>query len=181
MPKEEIFISVDIEASGPVPGTYSMLSIGACLVDDPHQSFYQELKPLNTNAEPDALRVCKLNMATLEKTGEKPEIAMEHFRKWVLSVSRGGTPVLVAFNAPFDWMFLHYYFLTFVGNDPFGFSALDIKAYYMGMKNTSWAGTSKSRLDRRFALKNPLTHNALQDAIDQAELFRKMLLVNKPN
>ena len=28
----DTYISVDIEASGPVPGEYSMLSLGACVV-----------------------------------------------------------------------------------------------------------------------------------------------------
>ncbi|SSH65668.1 Uncharacterised protein [Klebsiella pneumoniae] len=28
--EKEIFVSVDVEASGPIPGKYSMLSIGAC-------------------------------------------------------------------------------------------------------------------------------------------------------
>ena len=48
-PKSEIYISVDVEASGPIPGEYSLLSIGACLVGQPDQSFYVELKPLNDN------------------------------------------------------------------------------------------------------------------------------------
>jgi ribonuclease T len=32
MNEREIYFSVDIEASGPIPGEYSMLSLGACLV-----------------------------------------------------------------------------------------------------------------------------------------------------
>ena len=35
MAKKEVFISVDIEASGPIPGEYDLLSIGMCLVDQP--------------------------------------------------------------------------------------------------------------------------------------------------
>src|SRR4030066_70658 len=34
MADNELYISVDIEASGPCPPAYSMLSIGACLVGD---------------------------------------------------------------------------------------------------------------------------------------------------
>jgi hypothetical protein len=36
--KKEIFVSVDVEASGPIPGEYSLLSIGACHVDKPDQN-----------------------------------------------------------------------------------------------------------------------------------------------
>lgn len=31
--KREVFVSVDIETAGPIPGEYSLLSIGACDVD----------------------------------------------------------------------------------------------------------------------------------------------------
>jgi hypothetical protein len=33
------YVSVDIEASGPIPRRYSMLALGACLVDDPARTF----------------------------------------------------------------------------------------------------------------------------------------------
>lgn len=45
--KDEEFISVDIEASGPIPGEYSMLSIGACQVDNIDNAFYVELRPIS--------------------------------------------------------------------------------------------------------------------------------------
>ena len=37
--KSEIFVSIDVETSGPIPGEYSLLSIGACLVSDPDTTF----------------------------------------------------------------------------------------------------------------------------------------------
>jgi hypothetical protein len=37
--KREIFISVDVETAGPIPGEFSLLSIGACDVDDESRSF----------------------------------------------------------------------------------------------------------------------------------------------
>jgi len=46
---EEVYISVDIEASGPIPGEYSMLSLGACVVENPTKTFYIEFKPINKN------------------------------------------------------------------------------------------------------------------------------------
>ena len=51
---EEIYISVDVETAGPIPGEYSMLSIGACVADNSDYSFYVELKPINDNADPAA-------------------------------------------------------------------------------------------------------------------------------
>ena len=46
--RPECFISVDIETAGPVPAKYAILSIGACLVEDPEQTFYVELMPEHT-------------------------------------------------------------------------------------------------------------------------------------
>ena len=40
--------------------------------------------------------------------------------------------MFVGFNASFDWSFVNWYFHKFVGTNPFGVAALDIKAYYMG-------------------------------------------------
>ena len=44
----ELLISVDVETAGPNPSQYSLLSIGACLVDEPDQKFYIELTPVGT-------------------------------------------------------------------------------------------------------------------------------------
>ena len=51
---KELFISVDIEASGPVPGTYSMLALGACVVTNCQDRFYVELKPISQASVPAA-------------------------------------------------------------------------------------------------------------------------------
>ncbi|WP_268747167.1 hypothetical protein [Sphingobium sp. Ant17] len=37
--KREIFVSVDVETAGPIPGEYSLLSIGACSVFAPEEAF----------------------------------------------------------------------------------------------------------------------------------------------
>ena len=33
----DLFVSVDVETAGPIPGEYSLLAIGACLVDAPEK------------------------------------------------------------------------------------------------------------------------------------------------
>ena len=48
----ETFISVDVEASGPTPGEFSLLSIGACVVGAASEQFYVELKPITRNHDP---------------------------------------------------------------------------------------------------------------------------------
>ena len=42
--ENECFISVDIEAAGPTPADFSMLSLGACVVGKCDEEFYMELR-----------------------------------------------------------------------------------------------------------------------------------------
>lgn len=169
----EKYISVDIETSGPIPGEYSMLTIGACLVDADDVTFQAMLKPLNRNAVPDAMRITGLSLDDLERTGQDPAAAMSSFRNWIAQAAQDGTkPVFVGLNAPFDWSFVNYYFHRLLGDNPFGFAALDIKALYMGATGCMWDETGSSRMAERLHPKRRGTHDALEDALYQAELFR---------
>jgi DNA polymerase III epsilon subunit-like protein len=175
-PKREVFISIDVETSGPIPGEFSLLSIGACHVDDEAISFSCELKPINGNADPKALEVSGLSLETLARTGRTPKDAMRNFATWIReTIGDDATPVFVGFNAPFDWSFINYYFHKFTGTNPFGFSALDIKAYYMGATGSStWKDTRSSAIEADLKPKHRPDHDALHDAQYQAELFRLM-------
>lgn len=168
----ETFISVDVEASGPIPGEYSLLSIGACAAYEPDHAFSCLIKPISANADPKALEVTGLQLEELTVTGLTPKAAMEAFAKWVEEVSAGSTPVFVGLNAAFDWSFINYYFHKFLGNNPFGFAALDIKSLFMGAYGCSWHETRSSNIKRTLSATSEGTHDALQDAQYQAELFR---------
>jgi len=171
--KREIFLSVDVETSGPIPGEYSMLTIGACNVDNPEQVFSCELKPISANADPKAMEVTGLSLEKLAAVGLSPEVAMKRFQDWVVEVAGDdGTPVFVGLNAPFDWSFVNYYFQRYLNSNPFGFAALDIKALYMGATGSSWADTRSSQMAARLHPSSEGNHQALHDAQYQAELFR---------
>jgi len=171
--KREIFVSVDVETSGPIPGEFSLLSIGACDVDDESNSFSIELKPINSNADPAALEVTGLSLEALAERGQEPTVAMNAFGKWVQQLGGEDTVLIfVGFNAPFDWSFVNYYFHRFTGANPFGFTALDIKAYYMGATGSTWSDTRSSLIAKHLSPSLLGNHDALQDAKYQAELFR---------
>jgi ribonuclease T len=173
--KLEHFISVDIEAAGPIPGEYSMLSLGACLVDDVSRSFHIEFQPINLNAEPNALKVTGISLEELQVRGIAPAVAMQRFQDWITeTVESEDVPVFVGFNAPFDWSFVNYYFHRFLGHNPFGFAALDIKAFYMGRYGTHWLDTKSSKIAAALEVAEEGDHNALHDAIYQARLFSVM-------
>lgn len=171
--KREVFISVDVETSGPIPGEYSVLTIGACLVDDPGTRFSTRLKPISDKADPDAMAVTGLSLDELSLTGVDPAIGMAQFQSWIEGAAgMDGQPVFVGFNAAFDWSFVNYYFHRFLGCNPFGFAALDIKSFFMGVAGCSWAETKSSRMAQALNPMHHGEHDALQDAIYQAELFR---------
>ena len=172
----ETYISVDVETAGPNPAGYSMLSIGACTVFEPIEKFYVEMQPVQEAFLPEALQISGLRMEELREHGLPPQQAMQRFADWVKKVTaENSKPVFVAFNAPFDWMFVNDHFHRYLGHNPFGHSALDMKAYFMGARGVSWSETGFDNVTKHYDMSHPLTHNALQDALDQAELFRKML------
>ncbi|WP_319411264.1 3'-5' exonuclease [uncultured Cohaesibacter sp.] len=169
----EVFVSVDVETSGPIPGEYSLLSIGACSVFNPESSFKCEVKPISNKFDPKALEVTGLSMKDLHQRGRDPVVAMKAFSDWLAQLARTDEMlVFVGFNAPFDWSFVNYYFHRFTGENPFGFTALDIKALYMGATGCDWADTRSSKIDDHLKPTLNGTHDALHDARYQAEILR---------
>ena len=178
-PSYECFISVDVETSGPIPEAFSLLSIGACAValgsdTDSHNTFYCTVKPLaDAGNDPGALQVTGLSLEELARTGKEPAEAMLSFEEWITATTGEANPVFVGLNAAFDWSFINYYFHRFLGRNPFGFSALDIKSMYLGATGCSWADTRSSRISKSLGLwHGKMSHQALDDAQAQAELFK---------
>ncbi|RMK89513.1 3'-5' exonuclease [Pseudomonas aeruginosa] len=169
MMSDELYVSVDVETSGPVPGIYSLLSIGACVVSEPAQSIYLELQPDGLQHDPEAVAVTGLDLAKLKNEGLAPQTAMQQV------CSADQKVVFVGLNAPFDWSFINYYFHKYSGANPFGFTALDMKAYYMGVTGCRWKETKSSQMTARFNPQSAPNHNALDDARFQGELFALML------
>lgn len=175
MAKTEVYISVDIETSGPFPPAYSMLSIGACLVGESDTSFYIELRPISEQAVAEAIKIVGKPLEHFATNGREVKVAMEEFERWVESVSRERIPVFVGFNAAFDWAFVNWYFHTYLERNPFGIGPIDVKSYFMGLRGCSWEETRSSRIPEIFKGAAKQTHNALDDARSQAQMFERML------
>lgn len=175
----EVWISVDVETSGPTPSTGSLIAVGACRVDNPRVAFSVEIRPVEglpwlATAE----KIHGLTRERLAVTGVEPEEAMRAFERWLTEACEGGRPVFVAFNAPFDWMFVADCAWRHLGRNPFGHAALDIKALYLGRHLGDvrrWGDTSREHVLRRYPVDLPHTHNALDDAREQALILSRML------
>lgn len=177
MPDREVLISVDVEASGPSPSSGSLIAIGACPVDDAANGFYIELSPVpGVPWHADAEVVHGLSQPYLVVNGIEPVTAMARFAEWITVAAGDARPVMTGFNAAFDWMFVADYFHRYLGRNPFGISAMDLKAVYLGRFHVlNWSETTKRHVTRRLPVALPHTHNALDDARMQAELARVVL------
>lgn len=165
--EQKRFIMVDLETAGPNPSNYALLSIGACMLKKPRATFYIELQPDKEAQEPEAMLIHGLNMQELKQNAVAPKKALLNFEEWIKEqVPDGEKPIFVGFNAAFDWMFLNDYFFRYLGRNPFGYAPLDIKSLYMGVKHVPWALTAMKYIKNK-----PLRHNALADALDQAEIL----------
>jgi ribonuclease T len=176
----ETWISVDVETSGPSPATGSLLAIGACLVDRPEQAIELLLRPDPTLAwSDDAEAVHGLSRNRLAREGLEPRLAMEALAEWLEAVVPDGSrPVLVAFNAPFDWMFIADAAWRHLGRNPFGTSGMDLKALFLGRHLDTverWSETTSSHVRARYPVGLPHTHRALDDAREQAAICRRIL------
>lgn len=176
MVSSALYVSVDVETSGPIPGEYSLLSVGACLVSDPATTIYFELRPASAKHDPESLAVSGLDLDKLARDGLDPHEAMLKFEDWLaLFCSPSRKLIFVGLNAPFDWSFINYYFYKYLGRNPFGFTAIDMKAYFMGSTGCSWNETKSSKMATVLNPRLAPDHDALGDARFQAELFALML------
>lgn len=94
---------------------------------------------------------------------------------WVSARAGSARPVLVGYPVVFDWMFLHWYFVRFNGESPFGFSgALDIKTMYQQKARVPLSEAGRGDLPEFLRSRREHTHQALDDAIEQAEIFARI-------
>lgn len=179
------FISVDVEASGPLPGFFDLLSIGAVAVDVAGGAvriadggFYVEIAPLHGRADPAAMRVNRLDLARLAREGVALPVAARQFADWTRAVSTDGPPVFVGYCANFDWAFVNDLFFRAEIDNPFGYKALDLRSMALGALDLPWEELRQERMLPLLGL-TPLSeadaHHALADARHQAAMFKALM------
>ncbi|QGV77823.1 3'-5' exoribonuclease domain-containing protein [Streptomyces ficellus] len=186
-PRPSLYISVDIEADGPIPGPYSMLSIGAAVAgrqdadaytaaDPQARTFYRELRPISEDFVPEALAVSGLDRARLLREGAEPKAVLYEFSAWVRRVSGDAQPVMCGYPAAYDWTFLYWYLMRFTGASPFGHSGcMDMKTLYATKARLPLRAVAKRTMPPELLSRRRHTHHALDDAIEQAELFSNLM------
>jgi len=180
----EIYVSTDIEADGPIPGPHSMLSIAsaAYLADKTEvATFSANLDTLPGAAPhpntmkwweqfPEAWAACR-------RDTRPPGEVMAGYVAWLKAL--GGRTVFVGWPASWDFMWVYWYLVRFTGERPFRENAIDLRSYAMGMRRTSFQHTTRTYLPKRWFDEGlPHTHVALDDAREQGAVFCNMLQEN---
>lgn len=144
-------------------------------------TFTANLKLLpEATANPDTMKWWATQPEAWAKARDNPQepgAAMPAYVAWLKALP--GKPVFVAYPTAFDFSFVYWYLQTFAGENPFGYSALDIKTFAMAMLNCGYREASKQRMPRRWFKELPHTHVALDDALEQGYLFCNMLAENR--
>jgi len=139
------YIMVDIEADGPIPGDFSMICLGAIVVEESLDSGFSRAETLKF---------------------DDPMIVMEKFEQWVKEVAPN-KKFFASDNNGFDWMFVCWYFQHFLGRNIFGFSSTNLGSLYKGMMKDVYSSFKHLR-------KTKHTHNPVDDAKGNAEALLSM-------
>lgn len=174
----ELYVATDVEADGPIPGPYSMISFGMSVVGMPEHTFYTEIRPISDKYVAEALAVSGLDRNRLLKEAPSAEDAMKNAARWVNRLRKIGRPVFLSGPAVWDGMFIHWYFIKYLGKSPFGNtgSGIDLRSYWMGYKNCEWVDSRKGKIKYELNLEGVKhTHHAGDDAKELAQVFDAIL------
>lgn len=180
----EIYVSCDVESDGPIPGPNSMLSLGAAAFVDYKikETFSANLKQLiGAKMDPvtrefwsknsDAWEACRSNL-------EDPERTMHRFVNWLNNLEKkfSRKVVFVGYPVGYDFMFVYWYMIKFVGYSPFSFSGIDIKTLAMALLKKPYRKCTKKSMPKSWFDKCfKHSHVAVEDAIEQGQIFCNMM------
>lgn len=183
----DAYFSADVETDGPIPGPFSMLSFALVFAgrfdgdvfsrpESYTERFYAELEPISADFDPEALAVNGLDRDALSLHGQDPAAAMTDAARWVRRLAGTARPVLVAYPLSFDWTWLYWYFVRFSGEgSPFNHSScFDIKTAFAVKGRLPVSAAGRSGLFERLKPEHAHTHHAVDDAIEQAEIFANL-------
>lgn len=189
MAKQEIYCMTDVEADGKAPGISNMLSFATAAFDIeknllgtfeanlalmpgalPHPdttAFWNE-----SDSNRAAYQTTRLNL-------QDPAEAMAAYVAWLATLP--GTPVFVGYPAAYDFKWIDWYCIKYLGTNPYSFSrVIDVKSFaWAQMAKGTFQSCSKRRMPSEWFDDLPHTHVAIDDAIEQGAMFINMLRANR--
>ncbi|HVE43050.1 MAG TPA: hypothetical protein VNM14_24460 [Planctomycetota bacterium] len=124
----QLWIFIDIETSGPVIGTHSMIELGAVVGSIKHgvlDRFDALIQPVGTavSTSPEAF-------LKAQEEGKPPAEVMKAFAAWCRPFEKY-LAIFVLRPAAFDWPWIVWYARTYLGNNPFGFRVVCAMSWYL--------------------------------------------------
>lgn len=189
--KEIAYLSIDGETDGPVPGLFSLRSVGMALFSTSGNviwKFESNMKPLegatvdkktwewwNEPEQKDAFDY-------MLSSPREPEEVFVELAQVFKTLKQTYKIFVICWPACFDWAFIQYYMYKFLGENPLGRAAKCATSYAWAMAKTNNPNVSIHNLldiwdDKRFQH----THKALDDALEQGARFINMLRENTRN
>lgn len=161
------YYMTDVEADGPCPAIYSMVSFGSVIVAETAlvESFYGKVCPISGLWIPEALAVSGF---TREETlmFDDPKNVMQKYADWI-EATTVGKPQFISDNNGFDWQFINYYFHYYLGKNPFGHSSRNLGDLYKGMQKDMFKTFKHLRRTKH-------THNPVDDSIGNVDALIAM-------
>jgi hypothetical protein len=191
---QPVFLSFDVEATGPAPGAYSCIQIGVrvCLyADDPSD------QPGKLDWQKEGISVCLKeakdgarsastmkfwadNQATYDRICAEsvdPAVGMNTLHSWLEQVyAKYEVREWVAWPSSFDWQFFNSYYHRYVDAAKTLTSLPYMATCMSGMlKTLTLLGHSKEAVLGYMKTTLPHTHYALDDADEQAYQYLRLL------
>lgn len=179
----ETYVSIDIETTGPAPGLYSMISLGAAAFSaDGEQldTFSANLAELEGAARhPSTMDWWQSQPKAWElatKDQMHPGAAISLFADWASRLD--GKTIAVGWPIAFDFAFVNYYLHKYVRANPLGFAGIDLRSYAAGLlRSPSYYKLDEAEIKRIAGPRDAtlVEHSALDDAIEQGRLWVALL------
>lgn len=114
----QLWIMVDLELSGPVIGTHSLIELGAAVGSLKHgvlDRFSSLVQPIGSDVGSGSEAFSRA-----QKEGRAPEEALKAFAAWCGPFQKH-LAIFVARPAAFDWPWIVWYARTYLGRNPFSY------------------------------------------------------------
>ncbi len=187
-PTPELYVSCDIEADGPCPGLFSMLSFGlaAFTIDKRLVGTFSRNLELLDGADVDERTsrwwqqpTQQQAYAASREATVSPRAAMVDAKSWLDAMRAHGKPLFCGAPSGFDFTFMYYYFQRFLGESPIGFASLDLRSYAAAVMKRQYRHVGKRQYPSDWIDADlPHTHVALDDAIEQGCILVNMMRAN---
>ncbi len=180
MAAAEIYIATAVESDGPIPGPNSMLSLASAAYQRDKtlvSTFTVNLELLpGAEGDHDTLAWWKSKPEAWAVCRHEPEPvgpAMREYADWLKHLP--GRPVYVGHPAAAGYMFVTWYLQRFVGRNPFGRGALDLRTLAMALLHKPYRQSKMRHMPEAWLYDSPpRTYVALDDALSVGRLMGHM-------